>query len=698
MQYLKFLFIGGPGTGKTTTRDRLVGEYVNLETRPSDLHLKPDSTGVTHMSECFKMDATTPYGVSQSGRKILSLVNYDTHNESATSAKSMDPRSFIQLLHELIIQESQPPEPSAPKRTPSVPKSPVTTSTLKPSVDTKPPTTSELVEAHVKPPTGSVPQTQSVAKVNYNELSTTTTLTADESSPGYQEDAFKDVNDAFKKLTGITSSQKHKDIHKVMQEMQSIIINLCDCGGQKFFQEILPALTIGHALYLVFFRLDKTLSMTEPISVIFLTDGKEIPLNESYTSLEMILQGLSSIQCFGSCIDPDTEQKYQSKALLIGTFKDDCKTSEMDVHSSLKTELEVTKLLTLVCYNEEIPESKVFFPLENMSGGVDELDELHDTLMSIVEDKQCFPQYKIPAPWLIFRMIIHLMHKPIVTSSECEEIANRLHMQDTLETALWFFTKKVGSLMQYKEKDVPSMENKIICSPQVIFDSISKLIVENSLRPTRNLKGQFSLSAIQPITNPEGRILTAEELVEILEHLGIIAKVNDGVQEETRATSESDSNFACEGPRYILPAMLPCASDADLKPKEILPEKISCPLIIEFDCGHVPLGIFCTAIARLIRFQCEMEWKLVNSVSKYKNKFVFRLERAFDITLVAKSKYIQVQIENCGSTDILLSAACFKVRHTLSRTLEHLLRGSKSPFYFSNSKTQFYFSFFLHLF
>ena len=673
MQYLKFLFIGGPVTGKTTTRDRLVGEYVNLKSCPPDRR-QHNSTGVIDTSEVIKWDICTASDGSQSERKIFSPVNYSNQSSTAGSSnKAMDIKSVIQLLIQMIATKSEDTRSSV--RTQS------TTQTIKNKFPTESIALTEL-ELILTNSGLAVTDTRTESVVDSGLTITDTKLSAHEVIPvvnsprkiATQEstvdasDQFKDINDAFEQLKAITS----ESAERIIQEMVSVLIRINDTGGQMFFQDMLPALTTGHALYLVFFRQDKPLN--KPVHVEFRKKGKKIALPISYIPLEVILQGLSSIKCFGTCTDPVTEETYQSRALLIGTFKGELSegTSEDDVNNVLVKELKKAHLYTQVC---QTTDGKKFFSLDNEKGGVDEINTLHDLLITIISDKEYYPMYDVPAPWFIFRMVLHLLRKSVVTYDECEEIAKRLNMGDTLETALWYFTEKVGSLMRFEKSAVPSLKNQIICSTQIVFDSITELIVEKISHPNAECdkwdKGRFYSSKLKVVNDSTSKkilqraILKVEQLIEILKHLGIIAPI--GTTGEDSASKHVDTE-------YIIPAILESASEEELNPMEPS-EHISCPLFIEFKCGYVPLGIFCAEIASLIN--SKKEWNLMPEA--YRNKFTFCIKQAFHVTLIATPRYLQIQLKNFGD-DTSLSNECINVRKNLECTLLEVYRRLNSKF------------------
>ena len=72
-----------------------------------------------------------------------------------------------------------------------------------------------------------------------------------------------EIKDAFKKLTTILQSDSPEDLKRLLEELT--MINMTDVGGQPAFLDMLPALTIGPALYLLFFRLDQDLDKHYPV-------------------------------------------------------------------------------------------------------------------------------------------------------------------------------------------------------------------------------------------------------------------------------------------------------------------------------------------------------------------------------------------------------------------------------------------------
>ncbi len=109
-----------------------------------------------------------------------------------------------------------------------------------------------------------------------------------------------------------------------------MLFNIADVGGQPAFLEMLPSLTIGPALYLVFMNLEQKLGSRYSVPFKCKDSTMNLCKDYSYTSEEVLFSALSSIACFGHPDEQveiyvqkpasgDTEQK-DSLALLVELF------------------------------------------------------------------------------------------------------------------------------------------------------------------------------------------------------------------------------------------------------------------------------------------------------------------------------------------------------------------------------------------
>ena len=95
-----------------------------------------------------------------------------------------------------------------------------------------------------------------------------------------------EINDAFKKLTTILQSDSPEDLKRLLEDLT--MINMTDVGGQPAFLDMLPALTIGPALYLLFFRLDQELGKKYPVRFHAADSEHEVTLESSYCIEEVL--------------------------------------------------------------------------------------------------------------------------------------------------------------------------------------------------------------------------------------------------------------------------------------------------------------------------------------------------------------------------------------------------------------------------
>ena len=89
-----------------------------------------------------------------------------------------------------------------------------------------------------------------------------------------------------------------------------------DTGGQPAFLEMLPALTMGPAPYLISFRLNQELKQTyDYVS----KKNEQVLLGDSlYTVEEVIFQALSSIACFSCGSSKKDNTPFPSHAAVLG--------------------------------------------------------------------------------------------------------------------------------------------------------------------------------------------------------------------------------------------------------------------------------------------------------------------------------------------------------------------------------------------
>ena len=245
----------------------------------------------------------------------------------------------------------------------------------------------------------------------------------------------EEIERAYRAFTRVMQAPGQEQL-KVLLE-GTILINMVDTGGQPAFLDMLPALTMGPALYLIFFRLDQELKKTYKIQFVS-KSNEDIQFGDSsYTVEEVIFQALSSIACF-SCTAPKKAimPNPSHAAMLIGTHKDllgsDPKTVEAEIKArdvELQEEISVADLFkahqTFLHYAFE---DQLMFAVDNMNGDKKELTKVHKRLEQIM--KNYFGNFSIPASWLMFSIFLRKMGKRTLSLLECHNIAERLEASE----------------------------------------------------------------------------------------------------------------------------------------------------------------------------------------------------------------------------------------------------------------------------
>ena len=662
LMYLKFLFLGPPRSGKTSTRRRLVQDIINLRA----LGKASTSTGVAETSEVVVKKLVSEYSTITNSNWQSIMKSKDDNSKQEKNGPDIG--HLAQLFYQLI-----------------------TTTPLAPSVQAESEDNSNCTAAAGKSGTNSV-QTD----IKYHTVAATNeddTTIASNSTPRMAHEAPKiqpkrvtkpleeqiEIDKAFTNLRSILyESGDSNELKKLLQEL--IMINMVDVGGQPALLDMLPALTIGPALYCLFFRLDQDLRKHYPVQYHEPHHKKEIVLKSSYCIEDTLYRSLSSITYFSRCFQPD---QTSSRVLLFGTHKDKVDKNRISqIECDLQESLQSTKI-----YDEGLllktSNGKLFFTVDNMDGDESEIMHIRTDIEEII--KNHFSATPIPASWLMFRIVLHLLKKPIVSLAQCEEIARRLSMPTSVQEALRFFHHKIGSVMYYPE--ISLMRDTIICDPQVIFDSISTLIIDRFDYGNRKLttcevdkfyqNGQFTMAQIESKTeHHRSSHLSLQQLIETLKHLNVLAEIK---QENSEATSSPSPR------RFIMPAVLKQVSEEELSTPPF-PDLVSlaCPLMIHFEGGFVPFGVFCASIAHLIAHQNStiVRWQLCDG-KVMKNKVTFSVGRTFYVTLISRLQYFEVQVHQHTRPRAKrsLPATLVIIKHTVAETIQAIISNMKYKAY-----------------
>ena len=673
LKYVKFLFFGPPQTGKTSLRRRLVGEIQNLEKEPVQA-----STGTAEHYDVIvkpvedKITTSTTVITKSEWSTVKALFGKDINNHET------DLDEELRILYQFIYGNFPPSE----KRSSDIPPDVMDEATTGQS-----PTVQE--KSHI------VVQTNP----NTHEIDSSTSTLQQVSSdrgPRYELDAreMEEIEKAFVAFDKVLCTPRQEQLKVLLDK--TILVNMVDTGGQPAFLEMLPALTISPALYLIFFRLNQELNKRYNVQYVSEADEK-IQLGESsYTVEEVIFQALSSIAFFSCAVPKQANMPNPSHAaMLIGTHKDqlgsdpesEIKAKDDALRKSLVEILESDLLKSDKNLLRYASDDQLMFAVDNMTGDEGELENVRKRLENII--KQEFDDWPIPASWLMFSIFLRKMGRRTMSLSQCHEIGNRLNVKNTDE-ALWFLHHCVGILMYFPE--IEEIKDIVICDPQVVFDSVTNLILNSftfeqvSKHACDKFKeaGQFRFKDIQKIAkHMKSDGLSLPKLVKLLEYHNIIAPISSSLplSPGLRTQSYQEENMV-----YFMPAVLRVASKEELHMKQS--SRDPAPLMINFKCGFVPIGVFCATLASLVVQKDILGWILQEPCQNRsqdnhilcKNKATFRINAAYDVTLVSKAKRYEIHI-TCFSTAVTDKATlieyCGHVLETVCDTLDQVISKMK---------------------
>ena len=629
---LKLCLVGPPHVGKTTTLNRLLQVYENIQSA-GDKAKHPS----TLLANCIQ---------------VMALINKDEW----ISSKDVDEEAkmiFGYLCGNLTLDEIDIPNEESTKATRS----------------------EETVPYKV--------HTQTVQQA---------TLTDSEDKA-----AVTHSNKLAQVILRLQKLIKSGNYSQMAKCLGNTLLNINDVGGQPEFLEMLPALSNGPAMYLVFLDLSKELD--KPYKIPFCRDGKVITPYKSMhtvkTAVSQILSSIASVRHMSEISKPllktpQLKEKFEAfltvppVAALIGTHKDmlggdstDGPEKErltrdklLEINAALKPTTKAFEKILVFPKQEsntsddtadkDASDRMSFFALDNNKGTENaEISPLRGLLNKLFYSRFGKTSLPISKNWLVLGIILRKEYQ-IVTVEDCIEIGKRLEMDEEETTICLLYLHSIGSILYYT--DVPNdddprwlLKGHVICLPQVIFDSISQLIIVSMQNVHGGgldtefevaeliMKGQFSLEAIerhckldvQVAKNLEKNVLIPSgPLVKLLKYLNLLSEITHKDEDGERIT-------------YLMPAILNCASQDELtnppQPDTNNPE----PLHITFSFGYVPTGVFCGLITRLVSQGPHgilgLTWELVEDGVK-RNYVEFLVAKSNKITLLAHARCYEIRV------------------------------------------------------
>ena len=280
MWFIKVIFLGAPRLGKTTARRRLGGEIADISS--SGEAVQP-STGIVESGVVI--------------RNLSSSTALVTPSHWSISKNLLEEANIT--LHFLYNHTLRKKATSTNKGLPDSHDKTDTASTNKKRGLTD--SCTEVNTASTKNGNEGLPDSPVHAKTAASPiLSLSKSLIECRDSPkivsetnvSIQSETMSELAEFFRK---VVSPEDWKHLFK-----DTALLKMEDAGGQPELMDMLAALTIGPALYLLFCRLIDDLHSNYTVSYVRQSGESTTPVQSTYTMEETLLTALASVSCFSS--------------------------------------------------------------------------------------------------------------------------------------------------------------------------------------------------------------------------------------------------------------------------------------------------------------------------------------------------------------------------------------------------------------
>ena len=572
--FLKFLFVGPPRLGKTTARRRLMGEITDLISASEADQAHP-STGAVESGHdmVVRNVSNTTAVVTQAEWSSVENLSDEARILFHNFVDSIEARDIPKPPPELSIPHKSVSQTSQASSTSNVGRGHQPAATPEPSLINK-----------------------FFLKIKSLKL-------------GRRCKQYRDIPE----VAAIFRESVQPDFWKEAKQSFKAYLRMEDTGGQPELMDMLPALTVGPGLYLLFFSYEFELKSEFKVFYQRLSGESTLPELSTLTLEEMLLSALSSISCSNSSANLVSAEETSSSdmrkilessrsvAYIVGTHKD--KVSEEYIASFDK---ELQSIIRNTDFFEKdivqfCSEGKLVVSMDNMGGGADEVNEIRKLLERAMENH--FKKLRIPAVWLLFSLCLRMRDLRTASMECCLELSSLFDMSHyETKVALWFLHHHAGVMMYFP--NALGLEDLVIIDIQVVYDSVTNLIlramsfdrVGQVIAEKFRRTGQFVLrDLIEATGSASGDLIPPFKLVALLEFLHIIGRVV--ISHSSDRSCDRDIEVV-----YIMPCVLRIAK------KNVLdavyndtsrPHSIA-PLMVRYKCGFVPIGVFPAMVASLI--------------------------------------------------------------------------------------------------
>lgn len=425
---------------------------------------------------------------------------------------------------------------------------------------------------------------------------------------------------------------------------------ISDVGGQLEFQELIPALTNGPSLHFLVVAANIGLNNRCPV-VYHCKSGSTKPYDSNHTLKENVLQQLATIMSTG-------KKGLEPKIVFFLTFTDKVTPQKLSqIDQELMQAVKCTDAFTSGAI-ELADVGLLCHAIDNTNPSAEDLLRIRRSVERIGKREGVGSTYKVltPCSWLQFGIALRLTNSPVLKYDDCVKIGHQCNIFSTeeLNDALRFLHYKVGLIRYFGT--VEQLKDIVIVQPKILFGNVTRLVKDTftfkNLPPFKFemfcYKGIFSKDMVRKI-NTGSKLLTRDKLLVFLKHHHILAPVSEE--------------------RYFLPCSLVHAK----QPEESQRESEIPPLLIAYERGYVPRGVFGFAIADLITNQ-------LNQMSLEEDK-IYRDQVTFqygpylsEIRLSSFPAYIRIDVFPKYANEFSTAEMCCKIKRQMESSLSTVIK------------------------
>ena len=258
---------------------------------------------------------------------------------------------------------------------------------------------------------------------------------------------------------------------------------------------------------------------------------------------------------------------------------------------------------------------QMVFPITKYS------DEHHGRIKSMLDDvtrHQCCEK-TVPTSVYKFACLCHSMGS-ILNINKAEELAYVCGIcKEEVGHVLNYIRDQCGVILYYR--DVPALNNVVICEPQLLIDAFTKLVNELvEVNPEIRVCGTIGCDAV--LHHAFLNEVSSVQVMELLKHFNFISEIN------------FDDTLS----KYFIPFLLCYDPLVDKANTALWRGYYPFPIAICFSTHKIPAGIFYALVCQLTKS------RQLNVEQQYKNRIVFQIKQGLFCSLVDHSHFVEVHV------------------------------------------------------